>query len=184
MTRRRLAPAALAPAALATLVAVALASGCTAAPSGRLDTAPEAGLPSEQPSPPAPVSPLPTFDAATAVGAYAKGYPKALVPAPKDTQIVASSAQPADDGLTRISLNLSSTLSTDAVLQEVGAPLAAAGFAQVQPQSISGLTAQTAWTRRTARPQGDLVETLLVGVLDDKSRRLVSISGTVQAPQP
>lgn len=167
----------------AALVAVGLSAGCTAAPSGRLDTAQDATLPSAQPSPPAAVTALPSFDPSSAVGDYAKGFPRDLVPAPPDATIVASSAQPLEGGLTQISLNLSSTRATDEVLAQIGEPLAAAGFAQTQPQALSGLTAQTAWTRQTARPEGLLVETLLLGVLDDGAARLVSISGNVQAPK-
>ena len=170
-------------AALAALVVAGLAAGCTVAPSGRLDTAPDGGLPSAQPSPPAAVSAIPTFDPASAVGDYVKGFPRDLVPAPQGSTIVASSAELLDSGLTQISLNLSSTQRTEDVLAQIGAPLAAAHFAQTQPQALSGLTAQTAWTRKTARPEGQLVETLLVGVLDDGDHRLVSISGTVQVPK-
>lgn len=169
-------------AALAGLVVVGLATGCTAAPSGRLDTAVEGG-PTIQPSPPVPVTDLPTFDASTAVGEYAAGFPQDLLPAPVDAQIVASSAQPLDGGLVKVSLNLTSASTTDEVLAELGGPLAAAGFAQATPDAASGLTAQTAWTRRTDRPEGPLIETLLVGVLDDGTHRLVSVSGTVQVPQ-
>ncbi|WP_148220721.1 hypothetical protein [Xylanimonas cellulosilytica] len=182
MTRRPSAPAALAALVGVALVTVVLAAGCTPAPSGRLGT-PADDMPSVQPSPPAPVTALPTFDASTAVGGYAEGFPQDLLPTPAGAQIVASSAQSDDGGLTRVSLNLSSARTTDEVLADVGAPLAAAGFAETAAGAGSGLTAQTAWTRRTDRPEGQLVETLLVGVLDDGARRLVTISGTVQAPQ-
>lgn len=169
-------------AALAVLVAVGLVTGCTPAPSGRLDTAAEDG-PTVQPSPPVPVTDLPTFDASSAVGEYAAGFPQDLLPAPPDAEIIASSAEPLDGGLVTISLNLASARTTDEVLADLGGPLAAAGFAESTPDAPSGLTAQTAWTRRTDRPEGPLIETLLVGVLDDGTRRLVSVSGTVQVPQ-
>ncbi|QAY71302.1 hypothetical protein [Xylanimonas protaetiae] len=169
------------PAAVTALVAAGLVAGCTVAPSGRLDTAPQDG-PTVQPTPRAAVTPLPTFDASTAVGDYAAGFPSDLVRAPDDAEIIASSAEPVDGGLVRLSLNLATPRTADEILADLGAPLAAAGFAQSAPAAASGLTAQTAWTRRTDRPEGTLVETLLVGVLDDGTRRLVSVSGTVQAP--
>ncbi|QAY62907.1 hypothetical protein ET495_06230 [Xylanimonas allomyrinae] len=167
--------------ALAALVMVGLTTGCTVAPSGRLDTAPNGGLPSEQPSPPAPVSDLPTFDASSAVGGYAEGFPRSLLEAPDDASIIASSAGQADGGLTRVSLSLSTPRTADDVLAQLGGPLATNGFTET-PQAPSGLTAQTAWTRRTERPEGPLVETLLIGVLDEGDHRLVSVSGTVLAP--
>ena len=168
--------------ALALLVVVGLATGCTPAPSGRLDTAPADG-PTLQPSPPVPVTDLPTFDSTSAVGEYADGFPQDLLPLPEGSELVASSAQPVAEGLARISLNLTSARTTDEVLADVGAPLAAAGFAESTPAATSGLTALRAWTRRTDSSEGPLIETLLVGVLDDGARRLVSVSGTVQVPQ-
>ncbi|GAB2474078.1 hypothetical protein [Xylanimonas ulmi] len=164
------------------LVTAGLVCGCTAAPSGRLDTAPYGGLPSQQPTAPAAVTALPTFDASSTVGDYADGFPRSLVEAPEGATVIASSAQPLDGGLTRISLNLSTPASSDDVLAQLGGPLAAAGFAPTQPQALSGLTAQTAWTRRSERPEGPLIETLLIGVLDDGDSRLVSVSGTVATP--
>lgn len=170
------------PVALAALVALGLTTGCTVAPSGRLDTAAQDG-PTAQPSPGNAVTSLPTFDASSAVGDYAQGFPVDLVKAPDEADIVASSAQPVDGGLVKISLNLASPRTTDEMLADLGAPLAAAGFAQSDPATATGLTAQTAWTRKSARPEGTLVETLLIGVIDDGTRRLVSVSGTVQVPQ-
>ncbi len=156
-------------------------AGCTPAPSGRLDTAPLHG-PTVQPSPPSTVTDLPTFDASTAVGELADGFPQDLIPLPPEAELIASSAEPAD-ALVRISLNASSMHTTEEVMAEVGAPLAAAGFTPENPDATSGLTALTAWSRRTDRPEGPLIETVLVGVLDDGARRLVSVSGAVQAPQ-
>lgn len=172
--------------ALAALgVAAALgasAAACTPAPSGRLDTAPAADLPSVRPAGPPPVTDLPTFDARTAVGEHAPGFPADLLPTPPDATVLASSAQPGDDGLTTVSLSLTSPHPTADVLAQLGGPLAAAGFAETAPQASSALTAQTAWTRRTPEGDGVTVETLLIGVLDDGELRHVSVSGTVQVP--
>jgi hypothetical protein len=174
--------ATLAAATLAAVLAMVSSTGCTPAPSGRLDTAP-LHEPTVQPSPPSTVTDLPTFDTSTAVGELAEGFPQDLVPLPPEAELIASSAETAN-GLVRISLNASSPHTTEEVMAEVGAPLAVAGFTQETPDATSGLTALTAWTRRTDRPEGPIVETLLVGVLDDGVRRLVSVSGTVQGGTP
>ena len=174
-------------AALHGLVAAGLAAGlagagCSPAPSGRLDTAPAADLPTVQPAGPPPVTDLPTFDPRSAVGGLAPGFPADLLPPPPDATVLASSAEPTEAGLTTVSLSLTSPHPVADVLAQLAAPLAAAGFTETAPQAASALTAQTAWTRQTPRPEGVLIETLLVGVLDDGDVRRVSVSGTVQVP--
>jgi hypothetical protein len=170
-------------AALAAVLVAGALTSCTAAPSGRLATDSDVTLPSGQPSPPLPVESLPAYDPGSRVGGYAEGFPRALLEAPPEATVVASSAVPGDDGLVQVSLNLSFPASAKKVLAQVGRPLEAHGFVKTTPHAMTGLTAQTAWTRRTTGTSGSQVETLLVGVLDDGDRRLVSISGSVRAPK-
>lgn len=176
-------------AALRGLVVAGLAVGltggtaaCTPAPSGRLDTAPAVDLPTLQPAGPPPVTDLPTFDAQTSVGKLAPGFPADLLPPPPGATVLASSAQPTESGLTAVSLSLTSPQPVAELLAQLAGPLAAAGFTETAPQAGSALTAQTAWTRQTPHAEGVLIETLLVGVLDDGDLRRVSVSGTVQVP--
>ncbi|WP_179950975.1 hypothetical protein [Xylanimonas oleitrophica] len=179
---RRAHPGTPGAAALVVLLVGVLAVGCTPAPSGRLDTRSGADLPTTAPEPETSAAPMPDYDPATAVGDYAEGFPTDLLAAPEGATVVASSARPQENGTTQVSLNLSTPATVEDVLAQVGAPLAVAGFTETAPSVITGLSAQTAWTRRTEREEGPLVETLLVGVLDEDDRRLVSISGTVAAP--
>lgn len=174
------------PAARHGLAAVALAAalataGCTATAAGGERPTPVTG---ETPAAADTVT-LPDFDPASAVGAYAPGFPAELLPTPEGATLLATSAQPVPDSTpptTQITLNLSSGLGAQEVLDQVGALIAGQGFAPVGTPALTGLTAQTAWTRQTATDTGTASEALLVGVLDDGERRLVSISGTVLAP--
>jgi hypothetical protein len=173
---------ALAASATAALVAGGLAFACTPAPSGRLGTATDEDLPTTEPSP---LAPLPSFDPATAVAGYAPGFPRDLLSAPDDATVVASSAAPGTAQLTDVTLNLTTARPADEVLGQLEDQLVAQGFARADPDVPTGLTAQTAFTRRTEDAEGTgdpLVETLLVGVLDDGDRRLVTVSGSVVAP--
>lgn len=160
-----------------------LAFACTPAPSGRLGTATDEDLPTAEPGP---LAPLPSFDPATAVAGYAPGFPRDLLSAPDDATVVASSAAPGTAPLTDVTLNLASTRPADEVLGQLEDQLDAQGFARADPGVPTGLTAQTAFTRRTQEAEGEgdpLVETLLVGVLDDGDRRLVTVSGSVVVPE-
>lgn len=174
---------ALTASAVAALVAGGLAFACTPAPSGRLGTATDEDLPTAEPGP---VASLPSFDPATTVGGYAAGFPRDLLSAPQDATVVASSAAPGTAPLTDVTLNLATAGSAEEVLGRLADRLGAQGFTRTDPGVPTGLTAQTAFTRRTEDAEGTgdpLVETLLVGVLDDGDRRLVTVSGSVVVPE-
>jgi hypothetical protein len=173
---------ALAASATVAVLAGALAFACTPAPSGRLGTPTDEDLPTAAPSP---AATLPTYDPATAVGGYAPGFPRDLLPAPEDAVVVASSAAPGTGPLTDVTLNLTTPRTAQEVLGQLGDQLGALGFARTDTATATGLTAQTAFTRRTAGADAaadPVVETLLVGVLDDGDQRLVTVSGSVVAP--
>ena len=126
---------------------------------------------------------LPTFDPDTAVGGYAKGFPKNLLGAPEDATVLASSATPGDGALTDVTLNLSTTRSAQQVIDQLAKRLGKAGFEESGAQTYSGLTAQTTFGRETT-PKGKkdadpVMESITLGVLDDGERRLVTVSGSV-----
>ncbi|NOV97823.1 hypothetical protein [Isoptericola halotolerans] len=152
---------------------LAATSGCHAQPVD--DTPPPGpGAELEAPSPTA----LPSFDPATAVGGYAPDFPTDLLGAPEDSAVLASSAVPAQDDLLEISLNLSTGLSTQEVVDRYAERLDEAGFEESETVDASALTVQTAYTRTKGKKK-PRVETVLLGVLDDGDRRLVSLSGSV-----
>jgi hypothetical protein len=166
------------------VVAVALAvavlaavSGCAPGPAGR-----PAAVTASPEATDTPATELPTFDPATAVGDYAPGFPRDLIAAPGGATVLASSAHPRDDGLVDVTLNLSTPAAPQQVVDELGAHLRAAGFEDSEGSAATGLTAQAAFRRVTEGAEGPRVESLLVGVLDDGTRRLATISGSVVAP--
>lgn len=139
---------------------------------------------------------LPTFDPSSAVGTYAEGFPADLFPLPKDATLLASSAKPASttkekgakdtktEGvqMTQVTLNLSSGQPTKKLMGQIKQILVDDGFRAVSAPDSSGLTAQTAFLRISKTKDGEIQESLVVGVLDDGERRLASISGTVRSP--
>jgi len=136
-------------------------------------------------SPDAPAA-LPTFDPDTAVGGYAPGFPEKLLGAPPDATVLASSATPGAGRLTDVTLNLSTTRSTQEVIDQLAKRLHKAGFTQSETGTLTGLTAQTTFGRETtpkpkkgAKDAGPVVESVTLGVLDDGERRLVTVSGSV-----
>ncbi|MDR7384932.1 hypothetical protein [Promicromonospora iranensis] len=185
-------------AALAAAVGLALATGgCgTEAGPGASATTTES-----TPEPRAAVSSgpaeLPTFDPSSAVATYAEGFPTELFPMPKGAILLASSASPvpAPKGakgsagskgkgvpMTQVTLNLASSLPAKKVVAQAKHILVEQGFKQIPAAESSGLTAQTAFLRVSRTKSGEVQESLVVGVLDDGERRLVSISGTVRTP--
>jgi hypothetical protein len=134
---------------------------------------------------------LPTFDPSSAVATYAKGFPPELFPMPEGAILLASSASPApaaEDSkakgvpMTQVTLNLASSLPTKKVVDQAEQILVGQGFKQIPAPESSGLTAQTAFLRVSRTKAGEVQESLVVGVLDDGTRRLASISGTVRTP--
>ena len=125
-------------------------------------------------------TPLPEYDAASAVGDLAAGFPADLVPVAPGAQVLASSARPADDdGLVVVTLNLRSDGTVDELTAYYEETLSGAGF-EVSPSSVpSALTSLTTFVRA-----GDdaPAESVAVGIFDDETVRLVTISGQVATP--
>jgi hypothetical protein len=159
-------------AALCLALGTVTVSGCAQEPAA--DPTPGQVVEQEEPSPTA----MPSFDPATAVGGYAPGFPTDLLRAPEGSSLLASSAVAVDDGLLDISLNLSTELSTQEVVDRYAERLDEAGFDESETVDVSALTVQTAYTRTKGKKE-PRVETVLLGVLDDGDRRLVSLSGSV-----
>ncbi|NNU28566.1 hypothetical protein [Isoptericola sediminis] len=165
--------------AVATAALVAcLVSGCGTADGHGAASGPDpTGGPSDVPTA------LPSFDPSSAVGDYAQGFPTGLLGAPKKATVLASSALPAEDGLVEVSLNLATNQSARKVMASYARRLDEAGFAEADEVPASGLAARSVFTR-TRDTKKAAVETVLIGVLDDGERRLVSLSGTVAADGP
>ncbi|WP_166848412.1 hypothetical protein [Isoptericola sp. BMS4] len=152
------------------------ASGLTAGNDGSGRGARDgAGTPSAPPT--QPDAALPTFAPGTAVGGYAPGFPRDLLGAPDDATVLASSVSDGAGKLTDVTLNLSTQRSVQEALDQLAGPLRDAGFSESETAAFSGLTAHTTFTRE-AKGDGP-VETVLLGVLDDGDRRLVTVSGSV-----
>ncbi|WP_344250504.1 hypothetical protein [Isoptericola hypogeus] len=141
------------------------------------------GEPADEPTggasdtPDAPAA-LPTFDPATTVGGYAPDFPRDLLGAPEDATVLASSVTPGDGRLTDVTLNLATGRSAQESIDQLAERLLDAGFEESQAATFSGLTAQTAFTRTKGRKK-PVLETVLLGVLDEGDRRLVTVSGSL-----
>jgi hypothetical protein len=131
-------------------------------------------------SPGTPGTPLPDYDAASAVGDLVEGFPATLLTVPPGARVLASSARPSEDGaLVEVTLNLRSDDPVETLTAHYTDALGAAGFA-VSPSSVpSALTSLTTFVR-TATPESP-TESVAVGVFDDETERLVTISGQVAA---
>lgn len=121
---------------------------------------------------------LPTDPAtASAVGDLAPGFPTDVVAPPDGSEILVSSAERDDaTGLTTISLNLRSPLSTADLVSAVRDQLLAAGFTEtVVDPGATGLAASSTFVR------GDGGEQLLtLGVLDRDGVRTLTLGGAVR----
>lgn len=174
----------LSPAGRAAVVLVAAVLGSTLAGcQADLGDVQGAAAPREaQPAPDAdsgaPGTPLPDYDAASAVGDLVEGFPAALVPVAPGAEVLASSARPSQDGaLVDVTLNLRSTDTVEALTAYYTDTLGPAGF-EVSPSTVpSALTSLTTFVRTTT-PEGP-TESVAVGVFDDETERLVTISGQV-----
>jgi hypothetical protein len=184
--RRR--PSRAAPAVALAALLVAGTGACTAdvdrgagheasRPAGT--SSPTAGTTDDAPADTAAAStPLPEFDADSTVGDLAPGFPSTLLPVAPGAQVLASSARPSDDGTrVEVTLNLRSDEPVDTLTAYYAEALGAAGFT-VSPAVVpSALTSLTTFVR-TPAPDAP-AESVAVGVHDDESQRLVTISGQV-----
>lgn len=162
-------------AALVVLTALATAAcsdgAADPAPSGPTAVAPApVASPAESLLPTAPAT-------ASSVGDLAPGFPTDVVSPPEGSEILVSSAERDDTtGLTTISLNLRSPLSTTDLVAAVRDQLLAAGFAEtVVDPGATGLAASSTFVR------GDGGEQLLtLGVLDRDGVRTLTLGGSVR----
>jgi len=152
-------------------------TGGTADTTGGDGSAADAGGDERSDEGAAPGTPLPEYDVSSAVGDLADGFPSDLVSIPPGAQVLASSARASDDGsLVVITLNLRSDEPVDALTAYYTDVLGAQGFG-VSPSSVpSALTSLTTFVRAA---DGAPTESVAVGVFDDESERLVTISGQV-----
>lgn len=164
------------------LVAAVLSTALAGCQADLADVQGAAAPREEQPAPEAdagsPGTPLPDYDAASAVGDLVEGFPTTLVPVAPGAEVLASSARPSQDGtLVDLTLNLRSTETVEALTAYYTEALGAAGFV-VSPSTVpSALTSLTTFVRTTA-PETP-TESVAVGVFDDETERLVTISGQV-----
>lgn len=127
---------------------------------------------------------LPSFDAATVVGDYAPGFPSGLLPVPGGAELLATSAEPvqgSEPATVQITLNLSSKKPPETVMAQVAGALGEKGFESLEAPAKSGMSEQAAFTRTTTVKGAEVDESLLVGVLKDGKRSLLTLSGTVLA---
>ncbi|MET3977361.1 hypothetical protein [Cellulosimicrobium sp. TH-20] len=164
------------------LVAAVLSAALAGCQADLADVQGAAAPREEQPAPDAdagtPGTPLPDYDAASAVGDLVEGFPTTLVPVAPGAEVLASSARPSQDGtLVDLTLNLRSTETVEALTAYYTEALGAAGFV-VSPSTVpSALTSLSTFVRTTA-PEAP-TESVAVGVFDDETERLVTISGQV-----
>ncbi|RPF20853.1 hypothetical protein EDD34_1460 [Myceligenerans xiligouense] len=127
---------------------------------------------------------LPSFDARSVVGDLAPGFPKGVVSVPEGAKLLASSAATVPDtkpATVQVTLNLSAKRPPAKLLEQVSSVLAKNGFEKLEAPAESGMSEQAAFTRTTTVKQATVNESLLVGVLKDGDRALLTLSGTVAA---
>lgn len=162
-------------AALATATLLT-ASACAADEAPQPDASSTTPAADAAPAPAESLLPSPTATGSE-VGGLAPGFPADLVSPPEGSDILVSSAEPdAATGLTLISLNLRSPLSTADLVQAVRDQLLAAGFAEtVLDPGSSGLAASSTFVRGD-----DGAELLSLGVLDRDGVRTLTVGGSVR----
>lgn len=135
---------------------------------------------SPSPSP----DPLPSYAETTVVGDYAPGFPPDLLPTPKGTELLATSAEPVEGSkppTVQVTLNLSAEKGPGKLMGQVAGILKKNGFEPVDAPEKNGMNEQLAFTRTTTVADADVAESLLVGVLKADKRSLLTLSGTVAA---
>lgn len=149
---------------------------------------PVAGAPSDDvpasPSASATPSQLPSFDAMSTVGDFAPGFPADVVSVPDGAKLLASSAAPvpgSKPAAVQVTLNLSAERAPAKLLDQVTSVLTKNGFEVLEAPARSGMSDQAAFTRTTTVKKESVNESLLVGVLKDGDRALLTLSGTVAA---
>lgn len=129
--------------------------------------------------------PLPSFADSTVVGDYAPGFPPDLLPMPKGAQLLATSARPvegSEPATVQVTLNLSAKQKPGKLMEQIAGTLAKRGFESVEAPEKNGMDKQLAFTRTTTVKENKVNESLLVGILRDDDRSLLTLSGTVAAP--
>lgn len=156
----------------------------TAAPADDAPSAASSPGRSQDPSP-AP-SALPSFDATSVVGDFAPGFPRNIVSVPDGARLLATSAAPvpdSDPATVQVTMNLAAETSPEKLLKQVASALTKNGFDQMDAPAESGLSDQAVFTRSTTVKDATVNESLLVGVLKDGDRSLLTLSGALAAEQ-
>lgn len=113
-------------------------------------------------------------DEHSVVGDLVEGFPIELLPVPRDSVILVTSAVPVGDAeIQEVSLNLRTSATPTALLELYRAALTDAGFSEVPTTSASDLAVDVSFTRSG----GD--ELVTIGVLDVDGARTVTIGGRV-----
>ena len=139
------------------------------------DEAPEQTLAAE-PTPTPEPEPLVTAepDEFSLVGDLVDGFPIDLLPVPRDSVILVTSAVPVgDSNVQQVSLNLRTAATAANLLELYRTALVEAGFTEVPDTSASDLAVEATFVRSG----GD--ELISIGVLDVDGARTVTIGGRV-----
>lgn len=112
-------------------------------------------------------------------GKLAPGFPSSVLPLPRASQILLSSAVPAAGDAVTISLNLRSQATVAELTEHYDAALTEQQFALLDDSATpAGLAAQMKY----ARADGN--EILTIGILDDGDARVVTIGGQIASTNP
>ncbi len=153
---------------------------------------------------PTPTSTMPEYDGSTTAGELAPGFPADLLPVPDGADLLASSASSGPDGTDdtddtdgvwqSLTLNLRTEASAESIVELYTEVLTEADFSVSPSDALSALDAHVTFVRPLDDAGGGSVgdgdeeqggrptaETVVVGVLDDETTRLVTISGRVLA---
>lgn len=148
------------------------------ATAGTLAGGAASGAPSSTPSA------LPSYASGSSVGEYAPGFPSGLLRTPQGARLLATSAEPVEGSKPRtvqITLNMSSENPPGRLMDQVAWLLGDQGFDALEAPAESGMDEQAAFTRTTTVQGAEVDESLLVGVLKDGRKSLLTLSGTVAA---
>ncbi|HLS03722.1 MAG TPA: hypothetical protein VK030_03075 [Actinomycetales bacterium] len=124
-------------------------------------------------SPPAPdekIAAAPS-DSPVIIGALPPDFPKDVFPLTPTDEVLLSALTPAGPNQQTLSLNVRTTAQVDEILATYQESLTAAGFQAADPTEVEGLAVQQDFEKDD--------EKLTLGILDEKTSRIISIGGTI-----
>lgn len=128
-------------------------------------------------------TPLPAYDPHSTTGRLVDGFPADLVPVPPGAHVLASSAKvPDGTALHEVTLSLNCAESVEALGAFYAQAFTAQGFVAAPTTAPSGLTALGTYVRPGAA--GGPLETVVVGIYDDGTTRLVTVRAEIAPPPP